>query len=270
MSKNTFSVGFVLLVFIPVIHAQLLIFEASPQTTHSNSFIDTTGSFGSVEHRLTRPTISAQLDLHNDQSSQVTFRRVSVDFQSQSLSFSNNFLVNVGGFGGTLVTNTIMGTIEFDATLQFLDNQPVLTTPHLEDLFAIAFNYNVGRSEQTRISGTYEFSGPTQTIEGNFSYSPFWVRQSDSHNLPILDTTDFPNGVSISGAAYWEMGDVLNLVDETIDGVDLDVSLGATRLFIPPRFRFTFVPEPSEYALAMGFMMMIFAMLRQRRFLKSI
>ena len=245
------------------LHGATLVFQSQPQPPHQFSSIGSEigigGSFGPQAIRpLSGSTIDMQLDLHRHDLT-VVFRRTTIDI-NETIDLSSEFDVNT--FGGTQ-TITISGTIGFDTTLNFLDDRVLSTMPWQmqDDQFEVIgfHDFELGRSDQTLITGSYSFSGPTQNAEGTFSFSPRWRRT----RTPIIDGRDFPNSVTLNGAPVWNTAADGNIFNGQIDGVDISVGFTHADFYVPDNN--LFVPEPSTYAFASGLVLIAFILFRRRR-----
>lgn len=220
------------------------------------------GSFGfqSIDTEISpaTSTMSGQVDLSIETSS-LTFTRITVQLDER-LDLSGDFDV-----GGQNVT--ITGQIIFDSTLDFLDNDPISLTTHPQNpqpgefFTSTDFATALGSSEQTRLVGRYSFSGPNQTISNNFSINPEWQR----HDSVQMNLGNYPTEIIFSGGpgAWYVSSDDINIVDMTIDGVDISVDLSSTWFRTPNNM--SFIPEPETYALAMALLLLGFVPFRQCR-----
>ena len=145
-------------------------------------------------------------------------------------------------------------------------------TPGMNNQFHISSDdfgdSNLPSTEQNRLSGRYSFSGPTESIEGTFSVSPPWNR-ANTDGVIIIDTTDYPNGVTLDHDPFWWTTYSFNLITETIiDGVDISVGMNSVVFRIPHDFQFNqapIIPEPSTYALTAGGILLAFIAFRRMR-----
>lgn len=214
-----------------------------------------------VRLRLPNSRMRAQIELDLDANT-IIFQRFEVEIET--LHYEHHFRV-LGDLDEIVATNIISGTIAFDPTLVFLDNEAIPLIPtEDEDQFRIGrseWQRQIGQSEQTRMIGTYSFSGPTETRSGSFSINPFWRRS----NHPSINVADFPNRVIIgeSSNPYWNTeGENLPLTSENMDIAGLELSVEFDGIQIVTPVPFVFIPEAS-YSFASALLLFAFIFFRK-------
>ena len=239
-------------------NAQALISMPSP--LGGDSLIGFSGSFGD-DHRFrsfTGTTLQASLDLDLDANT-VTFPSATVDI-NESIELSGNF-----DLGGQNIP--ITGTITYDSILNFFDDEPVPMTAGSEaNQFVITdsdFELYLGPAEETRINGSYSFTGPTETVSGTFTHSPGWWQFFRSAGDGLLDTTNHPETVSLGGAPFTFIhNEEYELFNGQVDGVDIIVQTRIESFYAPTPF---IIPEPSTYAFVGGICLVAFVAFRRIR-----
>lgn len=240
-------------------------FTEMPQAMHSDSWIDLMGSFGDQRFSplsLTTMHLSVDLDLTED-FEMLTFRRTEFVIH-ETISLTNNFVVGTNSV-------PISGTITFDCTLIFLDENAFSIEWEGGDEFSFNFREfeidGLPNTENTILSGRYSFSGPTESVAGDFSYNPFWERGVNSRVR--LDTSNHPNEIIFNqsittraGRMHFEADEEHTIFDGTIDGVDLLVASDWT--FLQSRNPLQLIPEPAS-AFAIGVILIGFIAFRKSR-----
>lgn len=159
-----------ILLFAESAKSQALI--SSPQPLGGLSLIRLQGSFGEERYTsFTGSNVRSSLDLDlASATNTVTFLNTILEL-NETIQLSGDF--EVGG-----ETVTIEGSVTFDSTLDFADDFPVIMTPDGESRFVITdedfAKFYGGGWEDTASRGSYQFSGPSESVSGTFSHSPGW------------------------------------------------------------------------------------------------
>lgn len=166
----------------------------------------------------------------------------------------------------------ITGWIEFDATLDFVDDEAMNLHPRSGIGRYSIYDYEfiegvLDDTEQTRLTGSYSLSGPTETVEGTFSINPEWSRLGSG----VLDLSDTNRVVldSLPGKSMaWQVDHLTLLFGEPeVDGVGINARFEWADFYRPRELIFT-IPEPS-YAFAAVSLFVFVAFRRMIFILKS-
>ena len=234
-------------------------FIAESQTVNSGG-IRLSGSFPGSQ-RLYESTLSGQLDLKS--GDQRTAKFPSFLLFIQPIEVQADLSV---GFGESV---PIEGIIQFDHIF-FMDDSEYVLTAGQNNQFHISrddWRRDEPSTDQNRLSGTYNFEGPNESISGTFSHTPNWRRGVDRRDRLTLDTTHFPDSVRIPfrGDMLWTFNNDFELMSGTVDGVNLSVGVQGGTFWGPDYFQFIqIIPEPSTYVLVSGLLMGVFILVRRR------
>ena len=237
-------------------------FIAEPQALSQSSYVGLSGSFSG--QNLPESTLSGQLDLKSGDRQTAKFPSILLGIQPIEVQADLSV-----GFGESV---PIEGIIQFDPIF-FMDDSEYVLTAGQNNQFHISqsdWRRVEPSTDQNRLSGSYNFEGPTESISGTFSHSPNWFRLG---HRQTLDTTHFPDSVTfLQNDTSWlfEFDNDFELMSGTVDGVNLSVEVTDGHFFTPNNFEFIqIIPEPSTYAFAIGIGLVAFAMFRRMQFGRS-
>lgn len=217
-------------------------------------------------------TMSGGLELDLD-ANRLVFQRISIDFGT--INMSGEFTYTDAQTN--TVTRTITGSITFQP-IEFLDTRRLaLEERRTEGEFNVQnfprFTGNrLPNTSTNRLIGTYEFSGPTETVSGDFSHaSPIWQRWNSPRLRLDASDPDNPDpdnpSVMIFGnpAPVWLTDTDIHLFNGMIDDIPLNIVVSRVEVGMPDDFEFDLfiIPEPSTYALVSGLLMIAFSVVRR-------
>lgn len=245
-------------------------FTETPQTVHSDSFtrID---NLGMNVGDPTGSDIQTRMQLGSD-GSNVSFPSVIVTYQ-ETIGIEGFFVDPNNPLSEQQPSAS--GTITLGGTLEFQSVLSTSITPLDANRFTISnddFSQNLGTSDQTELTGTYDISifseVGSEEFDGSFTVSPSWNRRiQDSGDITF--NTRLPSGaVSFTDASFEFYTEDAALFDISgpLSGISVSVALDAS-FFTPDPF--TLIPEPSHYALTMAALLVGFIALRRASFFEK-
>lgn len=243
------------------LHAQMFMsnsFLYTPSSDDAVSIADIEGSFGSFDYLLSKTKIRMLMDLDLDER-EVSFPYLVLDIEDITLS---------GDFSGKTIN------AEIDITMyEYWESHSYDLTQRSSSRYTIPlsdWDSDLRITTQLWTRGKIIFTGPTfEKVESEFNIRPSWEWDRNVSFVPrtrhfTIHTSELPGAVYVGGRPYWATGTRggFEIFDGTVDGVDIEVTIGSIQFDAPERLYF-FIPEVSTFTLIHALLLILFVLFRQ-------
>jgi hypothetical protein len=196
--------------------------------------------------------LSGSIDGYTD--GQHNNSRIAIDFNwsEPSMQYSE-FAMTLSGTTTTVSKNFTTGPGQSKTIITKITWMPMSVygsdfhksalTPTQNGDYSVS-GYPYFHASDITLAGTYDISGPTETVTGSFSIN---MPTSINGWIYVLHTQDYPLAIQVQGEpcflAYWS---VPNLINQTVDGVPININCYSD--LVVNSLTLT-VPEPSTFIL---------------------